>query len=120
MSVRETATRPKAMAHFPDNENYRWLELHRNKTPYGHAAITERGDALELHVTLTGWGARVRRDLCEDVDWLKAEARRLGKKRIMGIRANARGTFDPKLFKFARMFGFTETCVFQTASLKLE
>jgi len=107
------------MAHFPDNAQYRWLELHYHDETYGYAAVAERDDALELHVTLTRWGSRVRRSLSGDVTWLRSEARRLGKTRIMGIRANSREKFDPRLFKFARMFGFTETSVFQTATLNV-
>ena len=116
MAVRELDARPEAYAHFPDNGTYRWLELHDGPA-YGHAAIAERGDLLELHLSLHRWGAGVRRNLAGDLEWLKAEARRLDKTRIMGIRADGQGGFDERLFRFARLFGFTETCVFQTASL---
>ncbi|MBI9078485.1 MAG: hypothetical protein JEY79_01935 [Pseudodesulfovibrio sp.] len=119
MSVRELPSKPDSMSHFPDDAGYRWLELHDNDTPYGHAATAERDDTLELHVTLTRWGSRVRRNLYGDVTWLKTEAKRLGKSRIMGIRADNQEKFDPRLFKFARMFGFTETGVFQTAIIML-
>jgi hypothetical protein len=116
MAVRELDSRPEAYAHFPDNGVYRWLELHGD-TVYGHAAFAERGDVLELHLSLHRWGAGVRRGLAGDLAWLKQEAGRLGKTRIMGIRANGEGEFDGRLFRFARLFGFTEMHVFQTASL---
>lgn len=120
MSVRELSKKPESMAHFPDNGRYRWLELHCHGEVYGHAAVAEQADALELHVTLTGWGSHVRRSLREDVKWLKSEARRLGKTQIMGVRANGQGVFDPRLFKFAKLFGFTEMCVFQTTTLSVD
>jgi len=118
MAVREHDSRPAAYAHFPDDGTYRWLELH-DGSPYGHAAIAERGDLLELHLSLDRWGAGVRRNLAGDLKWLKEEARRLGKTRIMGVRADGDGGFDARLFRFARLFGFTETCVLQTASMDL-
>ena len=116
MSVRETRTKPEAMAHFPD-DRYRWLTLHDGGDVYAYAAIRERGPDLELHISFIRWGPQVRRRVREDVAWLKDEARRLGKKRIMGVRADGQGRFDPGLFRFARMFGFTAVCVLQTASL---
>ena len=120
MCVRRITTRPETMAHFPDEERYGWLELHQDGEVYGHAAIAERDDALELHVTLTRWGSRVRRSIQEDIIWLKAEARQLKKKRILGIRVNGLGEFDPRLFKFAKLFGFTDMHVFQTTSLSVD
>jgi len=120
MSVRKLTAKPESMAHFPDDKRYTWLELHSDGQTYGHAAVAERDDALELHVTLTGWGSRVVRNMTEDLVWLKSEAKRRGKTRIMGIRANGQGKFDHRLFKFARLFGFTEMCVFQTASLYIK
>ena len=120
MAVRELHVRPEVLAHFPDQGQYRWLELYGQGGIYGYGAISEREDLLELHVTLGRWGAGVRRELEGDVAWLREEARRLGKVRVMGIRADDKGGFDARLFKFARMFGFTEMCVFQTATLHLD
>eukprot|EP00831_Metopus_contortus_P080877 TRINITY_DN8373_c0_g1_i1.p3 TRINITY_DN8373_c0_g1~~TRINITY_DN8373_c0_g1_i1.p3 ORF type:complete len:148 (+),score=33.53 TRINITY_DN8373_c0_g1_i1:47-445(+) len=120
MSVRELTARPDSLAHFPDQGKYRWLELHDKAGVYGHCAIGEREDLLELHITLTRWGGGIRRNLVQDVAWLKEEARRLGKARILGIRADDKGGFDARLFKFAHLFGFTEMCVFQTATLHVD
>lgn len=116
MAVRELDSRPESHARFPDDGSYRWLELH-DDVVYGHAAFAEREEFLELHISLHEWGSTVRRNLKGDLEWLKTEARRLGKKRIMGIRADDKGEFDGRLFKFARLFGFTDMYVFQTASL---
>lgn len=116
MAPRELDARPEAYAHFPDDGGYRWFEL-RDHGIYGHAAVAERGDALEMHLSLARWGPGVRRALAADLDWLKGEARRLGKARILGVRADADGRFDERLFRFARLYGFTETCVIQTAGL---
>jgi len=118
MSVRETAGKPEAMAHFPDGR-YRWLALHWQGEPYGWAAIAENGPDLELHLTLTQWGPTVRRHVREDLEWLKAEALRLGKERIVGVRIDGEGRFSPALFRFARLFGFQERLVLQTVSLNL-
>lgn len=116
MSVRETETKPEPMAHFPDG-HYRWLELHEQGDIYAHAAVAESGNDLELHVSFYRWGPQIRRNVSEDVAWLREEARRLGKKRVLGVRANGQGEFDPKLFRFARMYGFTDLCILQTAAL---
>jgi len=117
VSVREIGDKPEVMSHFPDC--YRWLELHDRGDVYGHAAVAERGDDLELHVTLHRWGPQVRRNVAGDVNWVKEEARRLGKKRVMGVRASCEGEFDSKLFRFAALYGFTEICVLQTASMNV-
>lgn len=120
MSVREVVAKPAVMAHFPDEAGYRWLELHDGSSAYAFSAICERDDALELHVTFLRWGPQVRRSVAEDVDWLKNETRRLGKGRIMGVRADSEGRFDSGLFRFAKLFGFTELSVLQLASLRLD
>lgn len=119
MCVVERKEKPDCMAHFPD-DRYRWLELHDRGDIYGHAAIAGRGEDLELHLTMLRWGPGVRRSLKKDVAWLKGEAKRLGLRRILGVRADARGVFDPGLFRFAGLFGFTEKCVLQTAAMTLE
>ena len=116
MAVRELDSRPEAYAHFPDDGRYRWLEL-RDGSVYGYAAFVERDDWLEGHLRLERWGPGVLRTLRRDFEWFKEEARRLNKKRVMGVRADERGGFDPRLFKFARLLGITETCVFQTAGM---
>lgn len=118
MSVREIPSKPDLLAHFPDNE-YRWLELHDDGNVYGYSAIKERDDMLELHISFSRWGSKVRRSLHDDVDWLKAEAKRLGKPKITGVRADSEATFDPMLFRFAKLYGFVDQCVFQTATLEV-
>jgi len=118
MSVSETDEKPLAMAHFPDGR-YRWLVLHHGGEPYGFAAVAERGEDLELHLTLSRWGPSVRRRLGADLDWLAAEARRLGLRRILGVRVDGEGRFSPELFRFAALYGFTQQCVVQTAALDL-
>jgi len=120
MSVCEVPQKPDELAHFPDDSGYRWLELYDQSGVYAHSAICERDDALELHVTFSRWGPQVRRKVVEDIDWLKSEARRLGKRRIMGVRADSEGIFDPGLFRFARLFGFSELSVMQLAFLRVD
>jgi hypothetical protein len=120
MSVHETTDRPAPLAHFPDDGAYRWLELADGGSRYGVSAIAARDGYLELHLTMTRWGPDVRRNLARDLEWLKTEARRLGLSKIMGVRADDLGRFDKRLFRFARLYGFSETCVFQTASLRID
>jgi hypothetical protein len=120
MPVNETAIRPAPLVNFPENGHYRWLELADGHGPYAACAIAERADYLELHVTVTRWGPKTRRALARDLEWLKDEARRLGLPKIMGVRANDQGRFDEKLFRFARLYGFGEMCVFQTVSLAVD
>jgi hypothetical protein len=107
------------MAHFADGP-YRWLELHHQDEIYGHAALALRGSDLELHLTLTRWGPQTRRRLARDAAWLRREAARLGANRILGLRACPETGFDPKLFRFARLFGFSQTWVVQLACLSLD
>ncbi|MUM77247.1 hypothetical protein GKC30_06350 [Pseudodesulfovibrio sp. F-1] len=119
MSVRECALRPECMAHIPD-DGYRWLELHHQGEAYGHAALAERGSDLELHLTLIRWGPLTRRRLAADADWLRTEAVRLGKRRVLGLRAVGPDGYDPRLFRFARLFGFKEAWVLQAAAMAVE
>ena len=120
MPVLETATRPDLLSNFPEHGPYRWLELADAHGPYAVCAIAARPEHLELHITLTRWGPQTRRTLARDLEWLKAEARRLGLPKIMGVRADNQGRFDPNLFRFAKLYGFGEPCVFQTATLLVE
>ncbi len=119
MSIREVENKPEIMAHFPDSP-YRWMELGEEADPYAYVAIAERDDVLEAHISMTKWGPQVRRNLHVDLEWFKEEARRLGKNRILGIRANDKGEFDPNLFRFARLYGAVDMCVFQTVALEVE
>lgn len=119
MSVRDLDRKPPTMAHFPDGP-YRWLELHHQGEVYGLAALAERGSDLELHLTLTRWGPQTRRRLIVDAAWLRGEARRLGKTRILGLRACTAEAFDPKLFRFARLYGFGGAWVIQAAAMDVE
>jgi hypothetical protein len=107
------------MAHFPDS-GYRWLTLHHRGEVYGHAALAERGHDLELHLTLTRWGPQTRRHLADDADWLRAEAARLGKTRVLGLRASGADGYDPKLFRFARLYGFGQAWVIQAAAMDVD
>ncbi|QJB56187.1 hypothetical protein [Pseudodesulfovibrio sp. zrk46] len=120
MSVRELVIKPDELAHFPDGAGYRWLELFDPVGSYGHAAICQRKAMLELHVSLTRWGPNIRRSMVSDVEWLKGEGRRLGVSRITGMRADASGVFAPELFRFARLFGFSEQSVVQFATMELD
>jgi len=119
MAVRELTDKPVCMAHFPENDGYRWLELSDHAGPYGHSAIKERGDELEIHLTLARWGPDVRRQAALDMDWVKNEAKRLGKKRILGVRADAEGRFDGNLFRFGSLLGFADFRVLQTMSISV-
>ncbi len=118
MSVVETAEKPEALAHFPDGR-YRWLVLCAGEEIYGHAAIAGRGEDLELHLTLCRWGPATLRRVREDLEWLKQEGRRLGKRRILGVRIDGQGKFSPELFRFAGLLGFTEPVVLQTVALEI-
>lgn len=119
MSVKERSVKPDCMAHFPDGDGYRWLELRDDKGVYGHAAIKERDDALELHLTLARWGPSLKRKMHHDIEWFKKEAVQLKKRRLMGVRADGDGKFDSSLFRFAKLFGFNDFCVLQTMSMDI-
>lgn len=118
MAVREVEKKPNLLLHFPDRK-YRWLELFDEEGVYGNCAFREHGSDLELHLSFSRWGPGVRRSVGRDLEWLKSEARRLGMKRLMGIRVDSEGHFDPGLFRFAELYGFEEKCVIQTTILRL-
>lgn len=119
MSVVETADKPEALAHFPDGQ-YRWLVLCAGEEIYGHAAIAGRGEDLELHLSLCRWGPATLRRIRGDLEWLKQEGRRLGKRRILGVRIDSQGEFSPELFRFADLFGFKDHCILQTMALEIQ
>jgi hypothetical protein len=109
---------PPCHAHYPVGE-YRHLRLFDDAGTYGYAAVAEREDCLELHLEVTRWGARARLGLLRDLEWLKAQARSLGKVRITGIRQEPDNRPDPRWAKFTRLYGFTGQCVLQAAFLEL-
>ncbi|KAB1441648.1 hypothetical protein [Pseudodesulfovibrio senegalensis] len=86
MSVQRVRERPERLRTLPDNGRYVWLRLVDAAGEYGQAAVAEAGDCLEVHLEMTRWGPRAMRSLQRDMGWLHAEARRLGKARILGIK----------------------------------
>lgn len=118
MSVRELASRPGSMAHVPDC-GYRWLELWQDDAIYGHAAIRELEDAVELHLEMHSWRKSVFLELRRDLDWLRAETRRLGKARILGMRAGHGADVDEKLCRFAGLMGFGNMLTIQVMELRV-
>lgn len=125
MSVQGLLTAPTCHAHFPAEE-YVFLRLYDVDGTYAHAAVAERETCLELHLEMVRWGPQTRRGLAQDVEWLKARARALGKSRITGLRqetadeSSGRVSPDPRWPKFTRMFGFTGQCVLQAAFLDVD
>ncbi|MBI5519092.1 MAG: hypothetical protein HY916_03415 [Desulfovibrio sp.] len=98
----------------------RFVELADEDGPYAAAAIGEHSDCLELHLVALRFGPATVRALRADLEELKAEARRLGKKRIVGLRVEDGQAPDPRWPKFTRLFGFTGQRVFQAAELAVE
>lgn len=119
MSVERMTTSPECMECFPE-ATYSFLNLVDDKGSYGHAAIAERGDDLELHLTLHRWGPSTRRTVARDLDWFKEEAKRLGKQRLLGVRVGTDKGYDPNLFRFAKLYGFTDCMVLQTMALNVD
>lgn len=113
MSLHMLEHKPRLYAHFPDAP-YRYCQLYNRDGTYGFAAIAEHSDAIELHLEMVRWGPKVCRSLRRDAAWLRRQAARRGKKRIVGIRQET-GELDPRWPKFTRMFGFTGQAVMQTA-----
>ncbi len=70
----------------PDSGRYSWLLLRDRFGEYGQAALAESGDCLEVHLEMTRRGPQAMRSLRKDMAWLHAEARRLGKSRILGLK----------------------------------
>lgn len=75
---------------------------------------------MELHLSMMRWSRQTLAKVRQDIEWLKMETRRLGLSAIMGIKVNTEGEFDPKLFRFSELFGFSEHCVVQTTTLRLD
>jgi len=125
MSVQRCLCAPPCHAHFPAEE-YVFLRLFDVEGTYAHAAVAEREDFLELHLESVRWGPRACRSLRQDLAWLQARARSLGKARIAGVRQEPSRSDgvppapDPLWARFTRMFGFTGQCVLQAAFLEVE
>lgn len=98
----------------------RFFELSDDRGVYAVAAVAEHADSLELHLEVLRFGPSTVRALRADVEELKAMARCLGKKRIVGLRTEDGPTLDPRWAKFTRLFGFTGQRVFQAAELRLD
>lgn len=86
MSVRRVRKRPDRLHCLPESGRYEWLRLEDDAGEYGQAALAEAGDCLEVHLEMTRWGPRAMHSLQRDMGWLHAEARRLGKTSILGIK----------------------------------
>jgi hypothetical protein len=116
MSVRFLDGPPEVHAHYAA-DTYGFLELSDRDGVYGYAAICEHEDCLELHLEVVRWGPRARQALARDLEWLRREARRRGKSRIIGVREEPGAEPDPRWARFTRIYGFTGQRVLQTAWL---
>ncbi len=98
----------------------RFFSLHDTVGQYAAAAVAEHPDALELHLSVLRFGPATVRALRADMEELKHMARRLGKRRIVGLRVEPGIKADPRWPKFTRLFGFTNQRVLQAAELTLD
>jgi len=119
MGVERLGQRPAELAGIEGAE-YEWYYLSEQGRAYGVAALALRGDSLELHLTLRRYGPRTREALGRDREWLLGRARELGARRIVGLRAAADGRPDPRLTRFAALFGFSRQYLIQAVVLELE
>jgi len=119
------AISPEAAAHpsllgLHEPWRMRFYSLSDKAGQYAAAAVAEHPDALELHLTVLRFGPAAVRALRADMEELKGMARRLGKKRIVGLRVEPGLAADPRWPKFTRLFGFTNQRVLQAAELTLD
>jgi hypothetical protein len=98
----------------------RFFSLADEAGQYAAAALAEHPDALELHLTVLRFGPATVRALRADLEELKDLARRLGKRRIVGLRVEPGTQADPRWPKFTRLFGFTNQRVLQAAEMNLD
>lgn len=116
MSLRALDQAPEALAYLPEPSRFRFFELFDARGTYGFGALAEAADCLEVHLEVVRFGPRALACLRRDTAWLRAEARRLGKPRILALRADLTAP-DPRWPKFTRLLGFTGHCVVQMARL---
>lgn len=118
MSVTVLKQCPAPFAALPNPGRFTWLELRRKRGPvYGHAALADQGEWLEVHLELAAWGPGVLRALREDFGWVRAEAARRGRRGLIGMKVRRGTDPDPKWPKFTRLFGFSGHIVAQCAVL---
>lgn len=117
MSRELLAGPPEPLAYLPEPERFRFFRLFDARGDYGCGAVAESGDSLEVHLEVSRFGPRTLESLREDTAWLRSEARRLGKSRILALRAD-QDVPDPRWPKFTRLLGFTGHAVVQIARLE--
>lgn len=97
-----------------------FFELRDAHGAYGAGAWAEHPDCLELHLELLRFGPGTVRSMRADMLELKALAKSLGKRRIVGLRTEQGMVPDARWPKFTRLFGFTGQRLFQAAELSLD
>ncbi|GAB7023766.1 hypothetical protein [Salidesulfovibrio brasiliensis] len=110
---------PQPFQGFPSPERYEWFRAEDEEGLFAWVALAESGEDMELHLEAVRWGPQARRSMTSDLEWVKAEARRRGKRRLIGLKAEAGQHPDPRWAKFVGLFGFGNIGVVQTATLEL-
>lgn len=110
---------PPTFRSFPAPERYEWYRAEDEDGLFAYVALAEAGEAMELHLEAVRWGPKARRAMESDLEWVKAEARRRGKRRLLGLKAEEGHVPDPRWHKFVGLFGFENVAVVQTATLNL-
>lgn len=119
MTIVPLATPPEPFATFPHPERYEWYRLDDEDGPVAYAALAESGEAMEMHLEALRWGPQAKRTMNSGFQWVKEHARKQGKKRIIGLKAEHGTRPDPRWPKFVGLFGFGNNAIVQTATLEL-
>lgn len=119
MSLVRIDSPPEPFAGFPSPERYEWYRAEDEDGLFAFVALAEAGESMELHLEAVRWGPKARRAMEKDLEWVKAEARRRGKSRLLGLKAEEGHVPDPLWHRFVGLFGFGNVAVVQTATLNL-
>ncbi len=106
--------------YLPDPGRYRHFILFDDRGVYAAAALAEHPDSLEVHLEVLRFGPGVVRSLRADVRQLIDMARRLGKSRIVALRAEQGDHPDPRWPKFLRLLGFAPPHLWRTSELRVD
>lgn len=118
MSREILKNKPSVFGHFPDGK-YVYYNLYNDQGGYGLGAVAEHADALEVHIEISRWGPKVARSVMGDAAWLRHEAGRRGKQKVVGVKQED-GPLDTRWPKFTRLIGFTGHSIMQTAFMEAE
>jgi len=110
---------PPPFREFAHRQRYEWYRAEDERGLYAWLALAESGEDMEMHLEAVRWGPQTLRSMRTDIERVKEKARRRGKIRLLGFKAEQGTEPDPRWARFVGLFGFGGHAVIQTAALEL-